>query len=147
MGLCVLSLSIPLVMIERIYTLSYYHHKIGCMNYYPLFMVRWWKNGMRCMSLSILTNDLSYLLKIYDYITLLPHNSQFRTGMINQRKMHASASNIILRESQNLYHRRRLVPVVTCVWDTQVVGYLLAMPKVLMKKSYCNAANCHVAHH
>ena len=53
MGLCVFSLPISLVMIERIYTLSYYHHQIGSMNYYPLFRVRSWNNGMRCMSLYI----------------------------------------------------------------------------------------------
>ena len=55
MGLCVFGLPISLVMIERIYTLSYYHHQIGSMNYYPLFRVRSWNNGMRCMSLYILT--------------------------------------------------------------------------------------------
>ena len=54
MGLCVFSLPISLVMIERIYTLSYYHHQTGSMNYYPLFRVRSWNNGMRCMSLDIL---------------------------------------------------------------------------------------------
>ena len=26
---------------------SYYHHQIGSMNYYPLFSVRSWNNGMR----------------------------------------------------------------------------------------------------
>ena len=51
MGLCVFSLPISLVMIERIYTLSYYHHQIGSMNYYPLFRVRSWNNGKCCMSL------------------------------------------------------------------------------------------------
>ena len=30
--------------------LSYYHHQIGNMNYYPLFRVRSCNNGMRCMS-------------------------------------------------------------------------------------------------
>ena len=54
MGLCVFSLPISLVMIARIYTLSYYHHQIGNMNYYPLFRVRSWNNGMRCLSLYIL---------------------------------------------------------------------------------------------
>ena len=34
MGLYVFSLPISLVIIERIYTLSYYHRQIGCMNYY-----------------------------------------------------------------------------------------------------------------
>ena len=54
MRLCVFSLPISLVMIERIYTLSYYHHQIGSMNYFPLFRLRSWNNGMRCMSLYIL---------------------------------------------------------------------------------------------
>ena len=45
---------ISLVMIERIYTLSYYHHQIGSMNYHPLFRVRSSNNGMGCMSLYIL---------------------------------------------------------------------------------------------
>ena len=39
---------------ENIYTLSYYHHQIGSMNYHPLFRVRSWNNGMRCMSFYIL---------------------------------------------------------------------------------------------
>ena len=39
---------------ENIYTLSYYHHQIGSMNYYPLYRVRPWNNDVRCMSLSIL---------------------------------------------------------------------------------------------
>ena len=56
MGLCVCSLPISPVMIERIYALSYYHHQIGSMNYYLLFMVRSWSNGVRCMSLYILMN-------------------------------------------------------------------------------------------
>ena len=53
MGLCVFSLPIYLLMIERIYTLSYYHHQIGSMNYYPLFRVRSWNTGVRCMSLYV----------------------------------------------------------------------------------------------
>ena len=35
LGLGVFRLPISLVMIERIYTLSYYHHQFGSMNYYP----------------------------------------------------------------------------------------------------------------
>ena len=34
---------------ENIYTLSYYHHQIRSMNYYPLFRVRSWNNGVRCI--------------------------------------------------------------------------------------------------
>ena len=66
-GLCVFSLPISLVMIERIYTLSYYHHQIGSMNYYPLFRVRSWNNGMGCMSLYI------HMLWFY-WFTTLSHN-------------------------------------------------------------------------
>ena len=39
---------------ENIYTLFYYHHQTGSMNYYPLFRVRSWNNGVRCMSFYIL---------------------------------------------------------------------------------------------
>ena len=35
-------------------TLSYYHHQIVSIIYLPLFMVRSWKNGLRCVSLYIL---------------------------------------------------------------------------------------------
>ena len=37
-----------------IYTLSYCHHQIGSMNYYPFLRLWSWNNGMRCMSLNIL---------------------------------------------------------------------------------------------
>ena len=37
--------------------LSYYNHQIGSMNYYPLFRVRSWNNGMRCMSFYILMEN------------------------------------------------------------------------------------------
>ena len=36
---------------ENIYTLSYYHHQIGIMNYLP---IRSWNKGMRCMSFCII---------------------------------------------------------------------------------------------
>ena len=35
---------------------SYYHHQIGSMTRLPLFRVRSWNNGMRCVSLYILLN-------------------------------------------------------------------------------------------
>ena len=66
-GLCVFSLPISFVMIERIYILCLIVIiKSESMNYYPLFRVRSWKNGMRCMSsyirmariMSLITNNL-----------------------------------------------------------------------------------------
>ena len=38
---------------ENIYTLTYYHHQIWSMNYYPLFRVRSWSSGALCMSFYI----------------------------------------------------------------------------------------------
>ena len=74
MGLCVFSLLISLVMIERIYTLSYYHHQIGNMNYSPLFRVRSWNNGVRCMSLYILNNNIYSLFTIIILIIVIITN-------------------------------------------------------------------------
>ena len=50
---------------ENTYTLSYYHHQIGSLNYYPLFRVMSWNNGMRCMSLySLLSYNNCGTLKL-----------------------------------------------------------------------------------
>ena len=35
---------------ENMHTLAYYHDQIGSMNYYPLFRIRSWNNGVCCMS-------------------------------------------------------------------------------------------------
>ena len=66
MGLRVCSLPISLVMIERIHTLSYYHHQIESMNYYPLVRARSWNNGVRCMPLYIFLwiRDMARLLRM-----------------------------------------------------------------------------------
>ena len=53
---------------ENIYTLSYYHHQIGSMNYYPLFRVRSGNNGMRCMSFYILIEILWLIWCKHDMI-------------------------------------------------------------------------------
>ena len=45
---------IPSWWLREYIALTYYHHQIGSMNYYPLFRVRSWNNGMRCMSVYIL---------------------------------------------------------------------------------------------
>ena len=75
MGLCVFSLPISLVMIERIYTLSYYHHQIISMNYHPFFRVTSWNNGMRCISL--------YILIIPFFILSLLHSAMLANGHMN----------------------------------------------------------------
>ena len=57
---------------ENIYTLSYFHHQIRRMNYYPLFRLRSWNNGICCMSFYIL---------IISTITLRTHNA-FITSLL-----------------------------------------------------------------
>ena len=44
---------------DRDNTLSYYHLQIGSMNYYPLFRVKSWNNGVRCMSF--------YIIKVFSW--------------------------------------------------------------------------------
>ena len=51
---------------ENICTRSYYHHRIGSMTHLPLFRVRSWKNGMRCMSFYIFIMRFSYFEGIED---------------------------------------------------------------------------------
>ena len=46
---------IPSWWLREYIALSYHHHQIGSMNYYPFFRARSWNNGMRSMSLYILT--------------------------------------------------------------------------------------------
>ena len=48
---------------ENIYTLSYHYHQIGSMNYYPVFRVRSWNNGVRCMSFYIHLNGALWEMK------------------------------------------------------------------------------------
>ena len=67
-GLCVFSLPNSPVMIVRMCTLPYHHHQIGSMNRWPLFRVRSWNNGMRCMSNYVLMVGL-----ILAYLCL-PHS-------------------------------------------------------------------------
>ena len=50
---------------ENIYTLSYYHHQMGSMNYYPLSRVISWNNGVRCMSFYILINIVAATIWLY----------------------------------------------------------------------------------
>ena len=85
-------------MIERIYTLSYYHHQIGSMNYYPMFEVRSWNNGMRCMSLYILTCYSNVIMNamVLKIPSLTIVNSTVYSGA-NQRKHQSSASLAFVR--------------------------------------------------
>ena len=77
MGLCIFRLPISLVMFKRIYTLSYYHHQIGSMKYFPLFRVRSWNNGLRCMSL--------YFYRHYAYLNDCKMPQVLRKWRLNRK--------------------------------------------------------------
>ena len=67
MRLCVLNFLFPLWWFRE-YILSYYHHQIGSMNYHPLFRGRSWNNGMRSMSIYILTDAaINFLSKHFEH--------------------------------------------------------------------------------
>ena len=57
-GLFVFSLPISLVMIEIIIYFVLLPSSNRQLNYYPLFMVRSWNNGVRCMSFYILISEI-----------------------------------------------------------------------------------------
>ena len=69
MGLCVFSLPTPLVMIERIYTLSYYHHQIRSMNYYPLFNIIGHETMVCAVCLSIFLRNWKSMMIHLIYMT------------------------------------------------------------------------------
>ena len=48
--------------IYKINTLFFFHHQIGSMNYYPLFKVRSWNNGVHRMSLYILKSSCIHII-------------------------------------------------------------------------------------
>ena len=53
---------------DNIYTLSYCHYQIGSMNYYPLFRVRSWNNGVRRMPFVFffisISNELDIIIHV-----------------------------------------------------------------------------------
>ena len=77
---------------ENIYTLSYYHHQIGSMNYYPLFRVRSWNNGMRCKSFYILMG----VIDIYGQSKVEGPRLNLKYGTRTQRNANIRYSDVIM---------------------------------------------------
>ena len=69
---------------------SYYHHQIGSMNYYPLFRVRSWNNGLRCMSFHFFV--VNYLHSLFNWAgnTCLPtsYKMPVRLYFVHQLGLH-----------------------------------------------------------
>ena len=96
-GLCVFSLPTPPCDDrENIYTLSFYYHQIGSTNYYPLFRVRSWNNGVRCMSFYILLKVYSGLTNILEFLFRWSQNQRECSGRwISQARMFTFCNNSI----------------------------------------------------
>ena len=128
---------------ENIYTLSYYHHQIGSMNYYPLFRVRLWNNGVRCMSFYILFNEM------------LIENHTF-----SFKKMHLKMSsgkwqpfclclNVLNHESLNSFQLKRqpaLRPKIKATWQNDIIEHLPKCSKWLTINDMF-IMNCSFSHH
>ena len=79
---------IPLLMNERIHTLSYYHHQFRSMDYHPLLRISSWNNGMRCMSPHILLMETEIML--YSVLVVL-HTLFVKTRPIWLKRLQLSA--------------------------------------------------------
>ena len=115
MGLCIFNLAISLVMIEMIYiylyiyTLSYYHHQIGSLNYYLLFRVRSWSNVMRCVSLYILLDVL------YQYLKTLRMHMIGIWVFFNALEIGRHFSSIHIQTPGKFESDRSIYPFMRCV--------------------------------
>ena len=110
---------------ENIYTLSYYHHRIGSMNYYPLFRVRSWNNGVRCVSFCILTTTSNEKLRPHFELTNYTRTSSSRASYV-------CLSWVIWRKVTAIYRERTLMPrhwkvSVTMVWVVLKAEYIMAL--------------------
>ena len=103
-GLGVCSLPISSVVIEIIYT--YYHHQIGIIKYYPLFRVRSWHNGMRCLSLKAPTRfkGATTLEKQPNLIHPPTSTESYENNNISFKWSH--------KQSHNLFYILQLGPLV-----------------------------------
>ena len=129
MGLHVFSLPISLVMIERIYTLSYHHHQVGSMNY-PLFRARSWNNGVRCIFLAATKQlyksyfpsvRLSVCLSVTPFWLCSHHRIMKFSGVItnDQSKVHAKVQgqrSKVTEVTTQLNRFRTVTPVWIHIW-------------------------------
>ena len=80
---------ISIVVMERMYTLSYDYHQLGSMNCYPLYRVRSWNNGRRCISLYSYGNEasksrLARLKKFENCKLTININTQKRSSVVRE---------------------------------------------------------------
>ena len=146
MGLGVSSLPISLVMIERTYTLSYHHHQLGNINYYPLFRVRSWNNGVRCVSLSILmviNKTIGKGISLFKRSCPYEFNASiyFWLKTTSQVDVSCSAPSIVFNNSDstkplpspNLYHTLMLCCVTRseCTWERETLRRAMSVSKAI----------------
>ena len=112
MALCVFIFATSLVMIERLYTLSYHHNQIGSMNYYPLFRVRSWNHDMHCMYIYI----LRFADILYAWICVILQYGALSFWQWNQR-LFLFWSFILVTQHHNWFALDRWQEVVVLILD------------------------------
>ena len=107
-------------MIERIYILSY-HHQIGSMNYYPLFRVRSWKNGVCYMSFDILNVLVVLVTSLFvpDCLYILPSDPSFCYKFL--RVLYGGVRVLLIADPGSAWHlcgaRALAWPVLTSCFE------------------------------
>ena len=95
----------------------YYHHPIGSMTHLPLFRVRSWNNGIRCMSLCILINRFLYVFcfRSEDFFTNLStykHDNTRRILKVLKIDGYPQINSTLLRTYFKHLSRRHIFPLV-----------------------------------
>ena len=97
---------IPSWWLREYIALSYHHHQIGSMNYYPLFRVRSWNNDMRCMSLYILTTSYTVITIFDDVLGVVFLNNATEIiipSIVQIRAIHKHVSKFAMYNQISLY--------------------------------------------
>ena len=87
---------------ENIYTLSYDHHQIGSMNYHPLYRIRSWNSGMRCMFLYI----PSMLLAISIYFAYKNVGFYYKNTALWRFPTHSDQDDLV---TAHMHYTRKLL--------------------------------------
>ena len=113
---------------ENIHTLSYYHHQIRSINYYLLYRVRSWNNGVCCMSFCILLKVVKPLLTSY-FATFIHIISMrwFSFFMVRQSGyLHESnglVGQYVIINTKNMWYASHNVSNAAYYLDTECLEY------------------------
>ena len=106
---------------ENIYTLSYHRHQIGSMNYYPLFRVRSWNNGVRCMSFCILMMIFNCQRLCKGFTRKDPSEGYWNECHMFPYKAWKGTWTVIFQTSNSCIDKTYIS--ICCAWDVRICAY------------------------